>query len=62
MTETRHFLSIRDAATATGLSQWYLRNGVKNGSIPHIKSGNTYLINVPILLEMLDRQCREAMQ
>lgn len=31
----------------------YLRNGCKDGTVPHIKSGTTYMINVPALLEKL---------
>ena len=40
----------------TGLSQSFLRSGIKNGTIPHIVSGSAYYINVPRLLEQLDRQ------
>lgn len=47
------FLKIKDACKVTGLSQFYLRNGCKDGSIPHIKSGNVYFINVPSLLKQL---------
>lgn len=47
------FLKIRDAAKVTGLSQFYLRNGCKDGSIPHIKSGTVYFVNVPALLKQL---------
>lgn len=54
------FMKIRDACTATGLSMFFLRNGVKDGSIPHIRSGSAYYINVEALLEMLDEQSRET--
>lgn len=47
------FMKIKDAVAATGLSAYYLRNGCKDGSIPHTKSGGTYYINVPALLEQL---------
>lgn len=50
----KQFLKIRDAATATGLSQYFLRNGCKDGSVPHIKSGKVYLVNVPALVRKLD--------
>ena len=46
-------MKIKDAVAATGLSAYYLRNGCKDGSIPHTKSGGTYYINVPALLEQL---------
>ena len=48
------FQKIREACATTGLSQFYLRNGCKDGSIPHIKSGGTYYINVPALLKKLE--------
>lgn len=48
------FQKIREACATTGLSQFYLRNGCKNGSIPHIKSGGTYYINIPALLKKLE--------
>lgn len=47
------FLKIKDAAKVTGLSQHYLRNGCKDGSIPHIKSGTVYFVNVSALLKQL---------
>lgn len=47
------FQKIVDACTSTGLSQHYLRAGCKDGTIPHIKSGTTYYINVPALLRQL---------
>lgn len=47
------FQKIKEACATTGLSQFYLRNGCKDGSIPHIRSGGVYYINVPALLEKL---------
>lgn len=46
-------MKIEDASEATGLSQFYLRRGCKDGSIPHIKAGKVYMINVPALLDKL---------
>lgn len=51
---TKPFLKIRDASHVTGLSQFYLRTGCKDGSVPHIRSGATYLINVPALMNRLN--------
>ena len=48
------FQKIPDACAITGLSQFYLRNGCKNGTVPHIKSGTTYYINIPALLKKLE--------
>lgn len=47
------FQKIADACASTGLSQHFLRTGCRDGSIPHIKSGATYYINVPALLKQL---------
>lgn len=47
------FQRIPQAAETTGLSQYYLRRGCKDGSIPHIRSGNVYLINIPALMKKL---------
>lgn len=51
--EDTPFKKIKDAATATGLSQFFLRQGCKDGSVPCVKSGTTYYINIPLLLEKL---------
>ncbi len=48
------FMKIKDASKVTGLSMYYLRNGCKDGSVPHVKSGTVYLVNIPRLLEKLD--------
>lgn len=47
------FQSIAEACETTGLSQFYLRRGCKDGTVPHVKSGAKYLINVPLLLQKL---------
>lgn len=47
------FQRIPQACTTTGLSQHFLRAGCKDGSVPHIRSGQTYLVNVPALLRQL---------
>lgn len=47
------FQKIPEASRTTGLSQFFLRRGCKDGSIPCIKSGTVYMINVPALLRKL---------
>ncbi len=49
----RPFQKIPEACKTTGLSQYFLRKGCKDGSIPHIRSGPTYYIDVPALLRKL---------
>ena len=50
------FMKIGAASRATGLSQYYLRQGCKDGSIPHIKSGTVYMVNVAKLLRQLNAE------
>lgn len=47
------FQKIDEACATTGLSKFFLRNGCKDGTVPHIKSGRTYYIDVPALLKKL---------
>ncbi len=47
------FQKIPEASKTTGLSQYYLRNGCKAATVPHVKSGGVYYINVPALLRKL---------
>jgi len=56
----KKFLTISEAVKATGLSGYFLRTGVRAGTVPHIKNGNRYLINVSALLELLDKQSKEV--
>ena len=55
------------ACRLTGLSVHYLREGCKRGTVPHIRCGNEYRANVPLLLRQLEAQsaanagdCHEA--
>ena len=50
------FMKIGAASRATGLSQYFLRQGCKDGTVPHIKSGTVYLVNVSKLLRQLDAE------
>ena len=52
------YASIKETCEITGLSQHYLRDGCKAGTLPHIKSGNKYFICVPALLEQLESEAR----
>ena len=47
---------ISHASRTTGLSQYYLRKGCKDGTVPHIVSGRIYMVNVPMLLEKLGKE------
>lgn len=50
------FLKLSDTCRVTGLSEYFLRNGCKDGNIPHVKSGKTYYVNVPALMEKLNKE------
>lgn len=50
------FQKITEACKTTGLSQYFLRQGCKDGTIPHIKSGGVYYINVQALVEQLGKK------
>ena len=47
------FQRIPAACRITGLSQHYLREGCKAGTVPHVKAGGTYMVNIPALLRQL---------
>ena len=50
------YASVKDTAARTGLSTYYLRQRIAEGSAPVIKAGSKYLINVPRLLEQLEHE------
>lgn len=54
------FQNIAHACRTTGLSQYYLRNGCKAGTVPHVKQGRVYMVDVKRLYEVLERQQKEA--
>ncbi len=51
------FLTIREAVKLIGLSERYVRKLHHEGKLPHVMSGNRALVNVPKLMEMMDRLC-----
>lgn len=53
---TKRFLTIEETAEQTGLSVYYLRQGIRKGWIPHIKCGNKSMINYAKLIELLDAE------
>lgn len=51
---TPPFQTVKQTAISTGLSEHFLRDGIRRGEIPHLRSGAKYLINVPALLERMN--------
>ena len=50
------FQTIREASKTTGISQYFIREGVKQGWVPHIMTGAKYLVNVEQFLEVLSKR------
>ena len=49
----KHAIFENRGCKPTGLSQYFLRRGCRDGSVPHVMSGTVYLVNVPALLRKL---------
>ena len=47
-------VSVEEAATKTGISQKRLREGCKNGTVPHLNIGRVIKINLPLLMQIID--------
>jgi len=52
------FMSVQAAAKATGRSEFSIRQGLRNGTVPHLKEGTKYLVDVPAMLEMMHEEAR----
>lgn len=50
------FLTIRQTAKTKVLPEYTLRLMEKQGRLPGVRSGNRFLVNVPLLIEQLDRE------
>ena len=50
----KSYMSIREAARETGLSEHYIREGVREGRLPFLYSGRKALVNVPLMLRKLE--------
>lgn len=60
MQQMQPFQKIADAVKTTGLSAYFLRQGCRDGSVPHIKSGSVYFVNIPALLRKLGAESNTA--
>lgn len=52
------YMTIRQTASETGLPEGMLRSRFKRNKLPGFYSESRYYINVPLLMEMLDAECR----
>ena len=54
------FQPISGAAAITGISTKAIRQGCREGTIPHIRVGSDYRINLPLWIEKLNEVSKEA--
>ena len=50
------FQPIRGAAEITGLSTNLIRQGCQNGTIPHIRVGSDYRVDMKLFLDVLHKK------
>lgn len=58
--EATPFMSIRDQVAVTGLSERYVRSLLKEGKLPHIMVGNRCMVNVPQLIDLINKETLKA--
>ena len=52
------YMTINQTVRETDFSVGMLRTRLKHNKLPGFYAGNRYYINVPLLMEMLDAECR----
>lgn len=52
------YVSVREAVRITGLSERFIRDGVRACRIPHIMAGKKAMIAIHAFLEQLDAEAR----
>ena len=50
------FRPIIECSDPSGISQYFIRQGVKEGWIPHIRCGNKVMVNYPKFIEILNER------
>ena len=56
------FLTIEQTAKLGILSEWTIRQRVAEGRCPCVRAGRKVYVNVPLFIELLDRESREAVK
>lgn len=56
----QQFVTVKQAVKSTGLSEHFIREGLRNGRIPHLKVGVKYLINLPQFVEWLNAETQRV--
>lgn len=57
----KRMTSIKKAASLLGISEYTLRQGIKQGLYPYIKAGKKYLIDIDLLTRHLEKQAYQNM-
>lgn len=60
MNAEQKFMTIRQTAAAGYDTEFHMRLMQKQGKLPGFFSGRTFKVNVPMLIEQLDRESRAA--
>ena len=50
------FVTVNTAAKISGLSPRWIRDKIKQGEVPHITSGPTVYVDLPVWFAHLDKQ------
>lgn len=54
-------VSMDEAAQASGMSKWYVKQGIKAHTIPFVRCGRRVLVNLPLFLESLNKQSNDSL-
>lgn len=58
----KQFLDVEEMSSVSGLSKEHIRRLIKDGTIPHIMSGNKVLINYELASAALDELSMKAVK
>lgn len=58
----KRFMTIREVAKTGILTEHHLRLLEKQNRLPGIRSGNRFKVNLPLLIEQLDDESKEAVK
>ena len=50
-------LTVKEASKECGVSQYFLRNWIKEGKCPGVYSGNRFYVNIEQLEERIKAEC-----
>ena len=56
------YQSITGASRITGLAQGFIREGCKQGVIPHIKCGSEYRVCMALFLQQLETEAADSVR